>query len=430
MAQNSINIDGVSGIDVRSDINDAIETLITNYSGPSQPSPIYPYMWWIDTANSLIKQAKADASGFVTKGVLLADGTVQWTADLAGVLASGNLLSTNVQGQLVELDSRNGYMSGFKNKIINADNELSQRGSSFVLAAGAAGYTTDRTYVHNGTNQSITVTHNPYTSWEKSTRIYRTSSNPTTGNVTIHHCIEGVKTLSISDRGVGKATLYAEVDGYDPTAKLVQSFGTGGSPSVDVETNFTLTKTSLGGSVNKFVGAVDVPSVASKTLGTAGDDYLELVITIPLRSAECHILFRQLEEGSVNTHAERLAPGVNLRNCQRYYEKSFLPNIAPAQNAGTNGVVAFHQILAASTGGLLSGYVPFKVQKRGQPIITPYNPGAVNGQIRNITRGSDCSSTSIWSLVDYNGFIVQCTTAAGSSVGDQLIFHWTAESEL
>jgi hypothetical protein len=313
-------------------------------------------------------------------------------------------------------------MANFKNKIINARNIYSQRGSSFALASGSAGYTLDRYYVHNDTNQSVTITPYAYNSWTKSLRIYRTSTNPTTGNVTVHHCIECAKTLSTEDRGVGKATLYIEVDGYDVTASLVQSFGTGGSPSSDVTTSFTLTKTSLGGSVNKFVGSVDVPSVSAKTFGTDGNDYLELVITIPLRSTACNILFTQLEEGSVFTSAEKLAPGVDLRNCQRYYEKSYDINVAPG-TVTTSGEAYSYGSLAGSISKTQRLMAP---KRNSSSTITVRNRSGTANSVTTISSGGALTNrTPTISAITESSFSVSATT---TDVG--LVFQYEVENEL
>lgn len=70
---------------------------------------------------------------------------------------------------------------------------------------------------------------------------------------------------------------------------LVQHFGTGGSPSPDA--------TYVVGSFNLASGDEDVisriftvPSVSGKTLGTNGDDYIEIIIRMPLDST-CNIWF-------------------------------------------------------------------------------------------------------------------------------------------
>lgn len=70
---------------------------------------------------------------------------------------------------------------------------------------------------------------------------------------------------------------------------FVQSFGTGGSPSADVVT--TIGSFSLAsGEINKISATFTVPSVSGKTLGTNNDDYVALVIRMPLDST-CDIWF-------------------------------------------------------------------------------------------------------------------------------------------
>lgn len=84
---------------------------------------------------------------------------------------------------------------------------------------------------------------------------------------------------------------------YSDSAKSIgvylrQNFGTGGSPSPQIDLpieTFNLT----GGFREKKYGHKFVPSVGGKTLGTNGDDYIAIVIRMPLDST-CNIKFTNL----------------------------------------------------------------------------------------------------------------------------------------
>ena len=292
------------------------------------------------------------------------------------------------------------YMSGYKNKLINGIPLYMQRGASVVIAAGASAYAWDRWYVTNGTNQSITCTLTAYNSWAKSFRVAPTGTAPTTGNVTVQQKIEGAQTLSIQDRGDGNSTLYVEVDGYDPTASIVQFFGTGGSPSASVETAFTLAKTNLGGTVNKFVGSVAVPSVGPKTPGTdAGTNYLSLKYVIPLRTANCDILVNQLEPGTVDTPFESRHIAQELALCQRYYEFSNDDNHSFLTTAGSGSTVCLY----------------FKVTKRAVPTMNIVNHANAVGAASQIVTNS------------VNGSVITNGAGVGNKVA---IDSWIADAEL
>lgn len=115
--------------------------------------------------------------------------------------------------------------------------------------------------------------------------------------------------------------------------------------------------------------------------------------------------------------------------CQSYYEKSFELNTVPAQNVGVNtGEFSNSQILGAGVSTRLS-QIPFKVNKRGTPNITLYNPAAANAEVRNETLGADCSASSV-TTSSPGAFAVSCVTAGGSAVGETLGVHWTADARL
>lgn len=75
MSQNSIVIPDGSGAAVLAAINNALNTLATDFSGPAEPSPTYAYMRWSDTTNNLRKIRNAANSAWITLGELLSNST-------------------------------------------------------------------------------------------------------------------------------------------------------------------------------------------------------------------------------------------------------------------------------------------------------------------------------------------------------------------
>jgi hypothetical protein len=136
----------------------------------------------------------------------------------------------------------------------------------------------------------------------------------------------------------------------------------------------------------------------------------------------------QLELGSKATDFEFRHFSEELAMCQRYYEKSFDYDVAPAQNAGNTGAARTVQVIGASTGTYYQ--VRYSVQKNATPTtITFYNPAAANAQARNTSIAADCSSTTTIGS-SHTGFVISFTTAAGSAAGNSNLVHWTADAEL
>lgn len=65
MSQNDFVIDNGTGAQVRHDINSALQALATLSSGPSAPGTTYPYQFWADTTNGILKRRNAANSGWV-----------------------------------------------------------------------------------------------------------------------------------------------------------------------------------------------------------------------------------------------------------------------------------------------------------------------------------------------------------------------------
>ena len=118
-----------------------------------------------------------------------------------------------------------------------------------------------------------------------------------------------------------------------------------------------------------------------------------------------------------------------LALCERYFQKSFLYDTAPAQSPG---ISTGEFIYTASVAGASSQYAPnvlFGARMRAAPTITTYNPAAANAQVRNLTDATDLSATTIYNNTE-TGFLVYATGTAGTAAGERLGVHWTAAAQL
>lgn len=84
----------------------------------------------------------------------------------------------------------------------------------------------------------------------------------------------------------------------------------------------------------------------------------------------------QLEFGGTATAFERRTFGVELALCQRYFCKTFLYSVAPANNTGSYGGVLASLVSSASFTGNCCVNWRFPQVMRAAPSVTPYNPGA------------------------------------------------------
>lgn len=268
------------------------------------------------------------------------------TADLSALLTAQN---PDV--------SMSGFLSGgsatmFRNKIINGNFDIWQRATTQTISGyGSA----DRWYCeHVGTTKTVSqqtftvgqtdVPNNP-------TFFMRhvVSSVAGAGNFCdVYQATEDVtklagKTVTLSFWAKADAIRNIAVD-------FGQRFGTGGSPSANV--NFGATTFALTTAWQKFTVTVAVPSIAGKTLGTngnsntsvifwfdAGSTYNSRTNSLGQQSGTFDIAQVQLEEGSIATPFESLPYELTVSLCQRYYQKVTSFNWAGYGSAGQSQVI-------------------------------------------------------------------------------------------
>jgi hypothetical protein len=113
---------------------------------------------------------------------------------------------------------------------------------------------------------------------------------------------------------------------------LIQSFGTGGSPSPAMWALATGAAVTVGPTWARYSVTIPIPSAAGKTLGTNGDESTGLWLwlssgannnavagNIGVQTAVCNIWGVQLEVGSVASSLEKPDPQQDLAKCQRFY---------------------------------------------------------------------------------------------------------------
>ena len=224
-------------------------------------------------------------------------------------------------------------LNGRKNWIINGDFMIWQRNGIHATV----GYgSDDRWYVDalgttfSNTMQEFTigqtdVPDNP----KKYCRIAVTTAAAAGNFCNKQHHIEGVHNLSGQDVTL---SFYAKADAAkNISMELVQDFGTGGAPSADV-TAIGVNKQTLTTGWVQYTFTISVPSIAGKTVGTNGDDYLGVIFwfdagsdfdartdTLGQQNGTFELSHVQLEAGTSATSFERRTPGEELELCCRYY---------------------------------------------------------------------------------------------------------------
>lgn len=171
----------------------------------------------------------------------------------------------------------------------------------------------------------------------------------------------------------GKVTISflinANVDGLKVGVAVQQYFGTGGSPAPTNHISagaFALTTAQQRISVT-----VDLPDTYGKNIGTAGNDYIHVLLELcggqaGIQNGQFTIGEWQVEAGAKATPFEYRHPGYELALCQRYYE-----------------LIGF----IANSQGAYFTTLGYKVQKRTVPNLTVLGASIAPATLN--TRGSE-----------------------------------------
>lgn len=321
--------------------------------------------------------------------------------------------------------------AGFKNYFINGNFDLWQRGTSFTASSV---YTADR-WKQNHNTAGATYSRQAFTLGQADVpgepkyfmRVNVSSAAVSTSSV-LRQRIEGVRTLAGQ---TATLSFWAKCD----TTKIfiitiAQLFGTGGTPSSPV--TVVSSNQSIGTDWTRYTMTVNINSLTGKTIGTTGDDYLEVHIieaasfsTFTLELAQF-----QLEKGSAATGFEKRPLGLELLLAQRYFEKSFPLGTNPVEGHVNPPYLSVMTITSTAR----RGWLPFATRKRASPAITYYKAAGMTTDGRWNVR----ESASTWTertpstnTSNENGVVVQ-VDAVGATAGQGMTAqgHWTADAEL
>jgi len=274
--------------------------------------------------------------------------------DLLGASANDTpaVLTVGADGETLVADSststglryQGNYAAG-KNKVINGDMGVWQRGTSITLGSGAlATYGADRfIFEAYGSSTAATVTRQTFTPGTAPVAGYegqyfaRLTNFATATAWQIRHRIENVQTFAgqtVTFSFWAKASTTIPVDGVE----AVQNFGSGGSTAVTT----ALSGISITTSWTRFTKTFTIPSISGKTIGTSS--YLEFNFyqgSGATNSSTIDIWGCQAEEGSVAT-AFQTATGTiqgELAACQRYFWQVPADVMAPGYVSSTSQAV-------------------------------------------------------------------------------------------
>jgi hypothetical protein len=252
-----------------------------------------------------------------------------------------------------------------KNLLINGDFQVWQNGISFSSPPSGA-YTADQWAVEYNSNPTFVVSRQSHTIGQTDVPdepeyFIRFQATAPGSAATFRYLIQPIEDVRM---GAGQdVTLTFYMKGtftYPPTVKLRQDFGSGGSPSADVE--IPVGDIALTGSWQKFTFSVKLPSISGKTIGTTPNtSYLGLIFSFdPNNNFAIDISHVDLKILNMWTPFDKRTYEEELWRCQRYLE------IQGGQNSGIPRL----DVGWSTEGALLSVPAFFKVEKRAAPTMS------------------------------------------------------------
>jgi hypothetical protein len=278
-----------------------------------------------------------------------------------------------------------------KNKIINGDYRINQRGFSSVTASDT--YTFDRwrtlsggTVTYAFTPQTFTPGTAPVAGYEGSTFLQCAISAATSSYIGISQRIEDVRTFANQSIVV---SFWAKAASGTPSVDVVvnQDFGSGGSSGV----NAIGTKQAISTSWTRYSFKITVPSISGKTIGTSSYTNVYVLFSDAIigsgvgdQTGTFQIWGFQAETGTVAT-AFQTATGTlqgELAACQRYYYRATVTTF--------NQPFAMGQCYNTTSA---YGIVPFPVTMRTLPTALEQSGSATDYKLTTSAFGGSTTTT-------------------------------------
>jgi hypothetical protein len=253
-----------------------------------------------------------------------------------------------------------GFGQAGKNKIINGNFAVWQRGTSFTVPVGSWQFNSDRFQCYTSytsgtttvTQQTFTPATAPVAGYEGQFFLRMTAATIGNNPINIRQLIEDVRTfagqtITVSFWAKASATTAASI-------ALRQDFGTGGSSYVEQTSSLSVTT-----SWTRFTSTFTTGSMSGKTIGTGSSLQLWLLTTGNFTAgATLDTWGWQVEQGSIATPFQTASggsPQAELAMCQRYY-------IRLGNSAGNSNQRFAVGPGANSTVASITAYLPVKLR--------------------------------------------------------------------
>ena len=312
---------------------------------------------------------------------------------------------------------------GFRNKIINGDFRINQRGFTSTTTNGQYGFDRWRFSATDGTVTYSAQTFSlgniiPNQEPTNFARIVTTGQTSASAEAALIQPIEDVRTCAGQTVTV---SFWAKANSGTPKVAIEwqQRFGSGGSPSSIVFTYGGQVTISTSWAYYSLTFAV--PSIAGKTIGTdinssscwlhlfvsAGSSLNSRTGSIGIQSNTFDFWGVQLEQNYQPTPFEQRPYGVELQLCQRYYYRATLQNAYGPFNCLSQYVDS-----TTTSNMMLQIPVPMRVSGSANTSIDTSALSTINILAMDAATGTTPSALTIAGNNGTFGVTLQCNTAS------------------
>jgi hypothetical protein len=210
-----------------------------------------------------------------------------------------------------------------KNKVINGDFGIWQRGTTFTSPASGA-YTSDRWLFENNGTGTATITREAFTPGAAPVAGYESSfflrlATTAVGTSTTYDITQRIENVTTFANQTVTFSFFAKADSARTVTPIfAQNFGSGGSGAVFI-TGSAITLTT---SWARYTQTLTIPSISGKTIGA--NNFLRVFLrSVPAASSVIDYWGWQVEAGSVATPFQTATGTIQgeLAACMRYYEE-------------------------------------------------------------------------------------------------------------
>jgi len=274
------------------------------------------------------------------------------------------------------------YM-GFKNRIINGNMLIWQRGTTFTNVGSS--YSADRWSSSVSSNMTVSQSTDVPNVQYKYSLLVVPAVNATPAEFVIRQWIEQQNIFDFAGQTV-TASAWVKCSKSSVTLRIGTQNATGGGDAVSTISVTSGTWTKISYTFTTVFSAITAWTSTPNAAGAFFD--IGFVGSTALTTSDyLYITGAQVEVGPQATSFDFRAYGRELILCQRYYQKSYEPGTVPGATV-TNENAIQQDWGVAPSGSVASSVFPLAVTMRTSPTLTIYDLVGNSGKVAGLDAGA------------------------------------------